>query len=241
MKCKKCGYAVTVVNKPNGMSGHYINCGGHKRGNSVCPGRTQVMTLEQIEAKVQVRLLEYLESYRDVEMQVQQRQTTEMNHLEAEITRCEDEIARLTKNLTHISEVDVIHIISAQIHEINQTLAGLKAQRDTMLYDSSPSDLEPYFDAILVEWKDCTIEEKKKVAQTGIKVVMKDEEATCVLLSPQKNDELYDAVIDYELSVEAERRMRDARDEDMVSFEQVLLENGITQEEIDLADDVQID
>ncbi len=181
MKCKKCGYAVTVVNKPNGMSGHYINCGGHKRGNSVCPGRTQVMTLEQIEAKVQVQLLEYLESYRDVEMQVQQRQTTEMNHLEAEITRCEDEIARLTKNLAHISEVDVIHIVSAQIHEMNQTLAGLKAQRDAMLYDNSPSDLEPYFDAILIEWKDYTIEEKKKIARVVIeRVIVGDGEVEVV-------------------------------------------------------------
>ncbi len=80
-----------------------------------------------------------------------------------------------------------------------------------------------------------------EVAQTGIKVVMKDEEAACVLLSPQKYDELYDAVIDYELSIEAERRMRDAKDEDMVSFEQVLLENGITQEELDRADYVEIE
>ena len=38
MKCQKCGYAITVVNKPAGMRGHYINCGGHKRGNAVCPG-----------------------------------------------------------------------------------------------------------------------------------------------------------------------------------------------------------
>ncbi len=80
-----------------------------------------------------------------------------------------------------------------------------------------------------------------EVAQTGIKVVMKDKEATCVLLSPQKYDELYDAVIDYELSIETERRMRDIKDEDMISFEQVLRKHGIAQEELELADDVEID
>ncbi len=62
-----------------------------------------------------------------------------------------------------------------------------------------------------------------------------------MLLSSQKYDELYDSVIDYELSVEVERRMRDAKDENMVSFEQALLGNGITQEELDLSDDVDID
>jgi len=139
------------------------------------------MTLEQIEAAVQIRLLEYLDSYRGVEMQVHQRQTAEMNHLEAEITRCEDEISGLTMNLAHISEADVIHIISAQIHEINQALAGLKAQRDTMMHDSSPSDLEPYFDAILIEWKDYTIEEKKKIARVVIeRVIVGDGEVEVV-------------------------------------------------------------
>ena len=45
MKCQKCGYAITVVNKPAGMRGHYINCGGHKRGNAVCPGRVTVVKM----------------------------------------------------------------------------------------------------------------------------------------------------------------------------------------------------
>ena len=172
MKCQKCGYAITVVNKPNGMSGHYINCGGHKRGNAVCPGRTQVMTLEQIESSAELRLLEYLDGYRSVPMQVQQTQSAEGNRIEIELVRCEEDIKRLTQNLAHITEVDVIHIISAQIHERNQALTALRAERDALLYERAPCDLEPYFEAILTEWHDYTIPEKKKIACAVIEQVI---------------------------------------------------------------------
>jgi len=172
MKCKKCGYAISVVNKPSRMQGYYINCGGHKRGNSVCPGRTQVVTLEQIEAEVEKRLLEFLESYRAVQMQVKQTQNAEENRLEIAIAGCEEEIRQLTQNLAHIAEADVIRIISAQIHERNQQLSELRAQRDALLYQNAPVDLEPYFEAIFTEWQDYTIPEKKKIARAVIERVI---------------------------------------------------------------------
>ena len=51
MKCKKCGYAITVVNKPAGMRRPLYQHGEHKPQTRY-PGRGTVVTLEQIEEAV---------------------------------------------------------------------------------------------------------------------------------------------------------------------------------------------
>lgn len=181
MKCKKCGYAITVVNKPAGIRGHYINCGGHKRGNAVCPGRSQVITLEMIEHAVEAKLLDFLTSYRAVQIQSRQRRSAQVNQLEIEIDDREKEIGQLQQNLTHILEPDVIHIIAAQIHEANERLTALKARREALLYEVNPANLEQYFEAVLTEWPRYTIEEKKRIAKAAIARVMVDDDTIEVL------------------------------------------------------------
>ena len=181
MKCKKCGYAITVVNKPGGMRGHYINCGGHKRGNAICPGRSRVITLEQIEDAVQAQLLGFLKSYRSVEIQAKQHRSAAVNQIEMQISRLEQEIAQLTQNLAHIQEPDVIHIVAAQIHEANSRLEDCRAQRDRILYQGQPADLEPYFEAVLEEWPDYTIQEKKVIAKAVIERVDVDDDTIDVV------------------------------------------------------------
>lgn len=181
MKCQKCGYAISVVRKPSGMRGHYINCGGHKRGNSICPGRSRVLTLEEIESAAEAQLLIFLKSYRAVEIRIRQRRNVRANQLEASIARQENEIQQLTQNLAHIREVDVIHIISAQIQKAHDRLATLKAQRDALLYESPSADLEPYFEAVLEEWQDYTIAEKKKIAKAAIERVLVDDNAIHII------------------------------------------------------------
>lgn len=172
MKCKKCGYAITVVNKPAGMQGHYINCGGRKRGAAVCPGRSTVITLEQIEQAVQTRLLAFLQSYRTVTPTAQRRPDAEINRLSAAIAMQEDEIAQLTHNLAHIQQTDVIHIVSEKIHEANHSLGQLQARRAALLQAQPADDLAPLFEAILAEWPDYTISEKKRLAQAAIRQVI---------------------------------------------------------------------
>ena len=176
MKCKKCGYAITVVNKPAGMRGHYINCGGHKRGNAVCPGRSRVITLEEIEGAVEAQLLYFLTSYRAVPISAPRQRSAQVNQLEIEIDRREKEIARLSHNLTQILEPDVIHIIAGQIHAAHEHLAALQAQRDTLLHSETCTDLEPYFEAVLTEWPGYTIEEKKRIAQAVLERVWVDDD-----------------------------------------------------------------
>lgn len=181
MKCKKCGYAITVVNKPAGVRGHYINCGGHKRGNAVCPGRSQVITLEMIEHAVEAKLLDFLTSYRAVQIQSRQRRSAQVNQLEIEIDDREKEIGQLQQNLTHILEPDVIHIIAAQIHEANERLTALKARREALLYEVKPANLEQYFEAVLTEWPRYTIEEKKRIAKAAIARVTVDDDTIEIL------------------------------------------------------------
>ena len=167
-KYDMCPVNITVVNKPAGMRGHYINCGGSKRGSAVCPGRSKTITLEQIEGAVEARLLHFLKSYRAIPLQVPQRRSTQVNKLEIAIVQHEQTIRQLTQNLAHIREPDVIHIISAQIHEENDELHACTEQRDALLYQSQPADLEPFFAAVLTEWPSYTIAEKKLIAKAAI-------------------------------------------------------------------------
>lgn len=172
MKCKHCGYAITVVNKPSNMHGHYINCGGHKRGNAICPGRSRVITLEDIESAVEKELLAFLASYRDVEMREKKQRSSEANRLEMQIGGLEQEMARLTLNLGQVMESDVVHILSSRIHEINGTLSELRRQRDALLLSAGAPDLDAYFRAVLVEWPDYGIPEKKKIAKAVLERVI---------------------------------------------------------------------
>lgn len=188
MKCAKCGYAITVVNKPAGMRGHYINCGGRKRGSAICPGRSKTITLEQIEGAVEARLLHFLKSYRAIPLQVPQRRSTQVNQLEIAIAQHEEAIRQLTQNLAHIREPDVIHIISAQIHQENDELHACTAQRAALLYQSQPADLEPFFAAVLTEWPSYTIAEKKLIAKAAIERVMVEEDTIEVVFHASYGD-----------------------------------------------------
>lgn len=185
MKCRKCGYAITVVNKPAGKGGHYINCGGRKRGSAVCPGRSRTMTLEEIEGAVERQLLDFLRSYRSVRMQSRQRRSPQANRLEIEISDLEQQLRQSAENLAQILQPDVIQFVSAQMHEKNERLTALKARRDELLHADDPADLEPYFEAVLAEWPSYTIEEKKRIARAVLgRVTVEDEEIEVTFRAP---------------------------------------------------------
>ena len=181
MKCKKCGYAITVVSKPNGAGGHYINCGGRKRGNAVCPGRERTITLEEIENAVQAALLHFLARLHTVPMQSRPQRSAQVNQLDIAIAQQEDEIRQLTHNLAHITETDVVRIISAQIHAASDRLAERRAQRDALLQQGRQDELEPCFAAVPAEWHSYDIPEKKAVARAAIERVWVDDDAVEVV------------------------------------------------------------
>lgn len=185
MRCRKCGYAITVVGKPAGMGGHYINCGGRKRGAAVCPGRSKTVTLEQIEGAAEAALLRHLRQLRAAPLQLPQRRDAQANRLEMAIARHEADIAQLTQNLAHIREPDVIRIVAAQIQQASDARAACIAQRDARLRRDGPDTLEALFDAVPDEWPGYTLPEKKAVARAAIARVLVDEDSVEVVFRAQ--------------------------------------------------------
>lgn len=185
MRCGHCGYAISVVNKPNGMGGHYINCGGHKRGNAVCPGRRRVTTLEEIEIAVERQLLPFLASYREVRMQEKRPCSAEVNRLEMQLVGLEEELQKLTRNLGQITEPDVVQILSRRIHAVNGERETLVRRRDALLLAESQPDLERYFQAVLDEWLDYGIPARKRIAKAAIaRVTVGDGTVAVVFRAP---------------------------------------------------------
>lgn len=75
----------------------------------------------------------------------------------------------------------------------------------------------------------------EEVSQNGFKIVVKNNNPTCVLLTPERYEELVSASEDYALLLEAQSRMKDTRDDDFVSAADVQRLLGITDEELDSA------
>ena len=79
-----------------------------------------------------------------------------------------------------------------------------------------------------------------EVSKAGIKIAVKNDKPACILLSLEKYESLLEEIEDLELMMEVERRL-DEDDGQYVSFKEVLQELGITQADIDAAEDVEIE
>ncbi|MCL2204451.1 MAG: type II toxin-antitoxin system Phd/YefM family antitoxin [Defluviitaleaceae bacterium] len=78
-----------------------------------------------------------------------------------------------------------------------------------------------------------------EVSKTGIKIAVKNNKPACVLLSPDRYEALMEEIEDLILTVEAERRI--AEGGPTSSQAEVMQRLGITQADIDAAEDVEID
>ena len=78
-----------------------------------------------------------------------------------------------------------------------------------------------------------------EVERTGIKLAVKNNKPACVLLSPQRYEAMLEEMEDLHLLVEVEKRLED--DGVYYSREEVMNEFGITQADIDAAEDVEIE
>ena len=73
-----------------------------------------------------------------------------------------------------------------------------------------------------------------EVKNSGYKIVMKNNTPACILISPEKYEEMTEQLENFALYVEAEERMKNVDINDFVSEEKIMEELGITEE--DLAD-----
>lgn len=76
----------------------------------------------------------------------------------------------------------------------------------------------------------------EEVRRDGVKIVMKNNDPSCVLVSPERYIEMEELLEDYLLADEAERREKMTACPKTISHEDILTRYGITKEEIDAAD-----
>lgn len=80
-----------------------------------------------------------------------------------------------------------------------------------------------------------------EVNKSGCKIVVKNNKPTCVLITPETYQEMVEALEDYELSMIAYKRILNSKDEKSYSLEEVMREFNITEEDLDNAEDVEIE
>ncbi|HCX61243.1 MAG TPA: prevent-host-death protein [Clostridiales bacterium] len=73
----------------------------------------------------------------------------------------------------------------------------------------------------------------EEVSEYGTKVVLKNNVPTCVLVDPERYEEMVEALEDYALYFEAEKRMKLAEKEGFISSENVYKELNINEDELD--------
>ena len=79
------------------------------------------------------------------------------------------------------------------------------------------------------------------VKQSGAKVVMKNNSAECVLLSPEEYVKIMDEVNDARLLSLANERMQNFDSENLISSEALYKELGITKEDLDAIGEVEFE
>jgi PHD/YefM family antitoxin component YafN of YafNO toxin-antitoxin module len=79
-----------------------------------------------------------------------------------------------------------------------------------------------------------------EVRRSGVKIVVKNNAPTCVLLTPEKYREMTDIIEDHYLLTLAEKRMKSGN-EKTHSFEDILAMDGLTLSDIDAMEDIEIE
>jgi PHD/YefM family antitoxin component YafN of YafNO toxin-antitoxin module len=79
-----------------------------------------------------------------------------------------------------------------------------------------------------------------EVGVSGYKIVVKNNKPTCVLLSPEKYEEIMEALENYTLYLEAEKRINELDSSETISHEDILSNLGINKTELN-AIEVEID
>ncbi|NMM61188.1 type II toxin-antitoxin system Phd/YefM family antitoxin [Clostridium sp. P21] len=80
-----------------------------------------------------------------------------------------------------------------------------------------------------------------EVNKSGCKIVVKDNKPICVLISPKEYRDIIETIEDCELIIEAEQRMKNEDGMKSYSMEEIMKKYGITQEELDAMEDVEIE
>jgi antitoxin StbD len=72
-----------------------------------------------------------------------------------------------------------------------------------------------------------------EVSEIGVKIVLKNNVPACVLVNPERYEEMVEMLEDYALFFEAEKRMKNAESNGFISQELLLNELGIRESDLD--------
>lgn len=72
-----------------------------------------------------------------------------------------------------------------------------------------------------------------EVKETGCKIVLKNNVPACVLITPEKYNEMMETIENYNLLVEAEIRMKNSSDNELISQDDMLSRLNISESELD--------
>lgn len=78
-----------------------------------------------------------------------------------------------------------------------------------------------------------------EVTQSGIKIAIKNNKPACVLISPERYEAMLEEMEDLQLMLEAEKRI--AEGDSVVSFQEILSKNDMTEADLKDWEDVEIE
>jgi antitoxin StbD len=81
----------------------------------------------------------------------------------------------------------------------------------------------------------------EEVSENGVKVVMKNNVPACVLVTPERYEEMVEMLEDYSLFFEAEERVKNAEVKGYIRHDQLLSELGFKESDLDDGLDVDIE
>lgn len=79
----------------------------------------------------------------------------------------------------------------------------------------------------------------EEVSETGVKVVLKNNVPACVLVDPNRYEAMVEALEDYALFFEAEKRVANAEKKGYLSEAEVMKNLGIVDADLDGIDDIE--
>lgn len=173
LKCGYCGYAIIAVNGYKDIL--YINCGGRRRGT--CDGRKKVVYIKDIEAIVELKLLEKLKTLKVRNGSINNKNERRMDELKRQLVSIDEQIEKYIAALADMTEGSAKYV-DKKINELDKEKLAVQAQMNEILREKarnqiSISDLQKYAD----NWGTYNLEQKKTVAKLVInKVMVKDDE-----------------------------------------------------------------
>lgn len=71
-----------------------------------------------------------------------------------------------------------------------------------------------------------------EVNESGLKIVIKNNKPTCILITPEKYEEMAETIENYYLFIEAEKRMKSTKEADFISQEEIMEEFNIKEDDL---------